>query len=88
MVSEIAAMFSAKMQDLLNSIGTGGAGLVVPSDFNAVLSQEDMISCSITVTTVTEALSHLKMNKSDGTVLTCISNHFICASNRSEYLPK
>ena len=51
----------------------------VLSDLNASLNQADLISCSISITTVIEALSHLKLAKSDGTAL--VSNHFICASS-------
>ena len=77
--AEIAGMFSAKMQGLLNSTCNDHARLEVLSDINDSLNQEDMISCSTSVNTVTEARSHLKFDKSDGTVLN--SNHFICAAS-------
>ena len=76
---EIAVMFSEKMQDLLNSTNNIGLRSKVLSDLNASLNRTDLISCSVSVTTVIEALSHLKLAKSDGTAL--ISNHFICASS-------
>ena len=62
-------------------IHTSNVGLrsKVLSDLNASLNQADLTSCSISITTVIEALSHLKLGKSDGTAL--ISNHFICASS-------
>ena len=77
--TEIAGMFPAKMQGLLNSTCNDHARLEVLSKINDSLNQEDMNSCSISVNTVTEALSHLKSDKSDGTVLN--SNHFICAAS-------
>ena len=76
---EIADMFSERMQDLLNSTSNVGLRSKVLSDLNASLNQADLTSCSISITTVIEALSHLKLGKSDGTAL--ISNHFICASS-------
>ena len=72
-------MFSAKMQGLLNSTCNDHARLEVLSEINDSLNQEDMNSCSIAVNTVTEALSHLKSDKSDGTALN--SNHFVCAAS-------
>ena len=77
--AEIAGMFSAKMQGLLNSNRSDHARLEVLSEINDSLNQEDMISCSTSVNTVTESLSHLKFDQSDGTVLN--SNHFICAAS-------
>jgi hypothetical protein len=75
-VIEIPEMFSVKTRDLLNSNSNAGVQSEVLSAF---LKQADLISCSISEPTVIEALSHLKMAKSDGTAL--ISNHFICASS-------
>ena len=48
---EIAGMFSAKMQDLLNSNSNNQARLEVLSDINDYLNQDDMLSCFITVST-------------------------------------
>ena len=76
---EITGMFSEKTQDLLNSNTNDSVRLDILSDINAFLTQDDRISCSISVSTVKEALSHLKLDRSDGTVLN--SNHFICASS-------
>ena len=42
------------------------------------LCDSDLASTLVSPVTVSEALSHLKMNKSDGANLS--SNHFICAS--------
>ena len=48
------------------------------SNIHASLSSSDLTAISVSPHTVSEALSHLKMNKSDGTQL--VSNHFICGS--------
>jgi hypothetical protein len=77
--ADIAEMFSMKTRDLLNSNSNAGVQSEILSDLSASLKQADLISCSVSEPTVIEALSHLKLAKSDGTAL--ISNHFICASS-------
>ena len=52
--TEIAVMFSAKMQGLLNSTCNDHARLEVLSEINDSLNQEDMNSCSMSVNTVTD----------------------------------
>ena len=57
---------------------------MILTNIESSLSSSDLASISVSPHTVSEALSHLKSNKSDGTSL--MSNHFIFASTSLVHL--
>ena len=73
----IANAFSSKLQGLLNSDNSLNSDLT--SKIESSLSSSDLVSTLVSSGTVSEALSHLKSDKSDGTQLK--SNHFILPSS-------
>ena len=68
----IANAFSSKLQGLLNSDNSLKSDIT--SKIESSLSSSDLVSTLVSSGTVSEALSHLKSDKSNGTQLK--SNHF------------
>ena len=68
----IANAFSSKLQGLLNSDNSLKSDLT--SKIESSLSSSDLVSTLVSSGTVSEALSHLKSDKFNGTQLK--SNHF------------
>ena len=79
--TDIANAFGDKLHSLLNSDNSSHPLL---ADIERSLSSSDLASISVSPHTVSEALSHLRSNKSDGTSL--MSNHFIFASTSLVHL--
>ena len=69
---DIANAFGDKLHSLLNSDNSSQPLL---ANNESSLSSSELASISVSPLTVSEALAHLKSNKSDGTLL--MSNHFI-----------
>ena len=75
---EIANVLGSKLQGLLSSNNEDASFLTLHSNFKSSPSSNDLSSIIVSPNTVSEALVHLKLNKSDGTQLA--SNHFIYAA--------
>ena len=75
---DISNLFSINLKMVLNSANnlSNHSGLL--TTVSDSLSAADLKSASITPNVVSEASSHLKLGKSDGTPL--CSNHFICTA--------
>ena len=73
--TDIANAFGSKLRRLLNNDISSNS---LVNDLASSLSPFDLAVIFVSPITVSEALSHLKLNKSDGTQL--VSNHFTCAS--------
>ena len=76
---DISNTFSAKIKNLLNSNTSLDSCSSLLSNIESSLSSSDLASISVSTSTIAEAISHLKPNKSDGSLLS--SNHFIHASS-------
>ena len=79
--ADIANAFGDKLQSLLNSDNSSHPLL---TNIESSLSSSDLASISVSPHTVSEAVSLLKSNKSDGTSL--MSNHLILVSNSLVHL--
>ena len=73
---EISSLFSSKFQSILNSQDVSERDSFL-SDLSNSLSTSDLESISISEECVSEAFSHLKKGKSDGSLL--VSDHLIYA---------
>jgi len=75
---DISHAFSSKLKDILNSHHLSESRSQLLDYIGTTVSSSDLSSLEISPDVVSEAFSHLKRNKSDGTSLS--SNHFISAS--------
>ena len=75
---DISNLFSINLKTVLNSANDLSNRSELLTTVSDSLSAEDLNAASISPNIVSEASSHLKLGKSDGTPL--CSNHFICAS--------
>ena len=75
---DISNLFCINLKTVLNSANDLSNRSELLTTVSDSLSAADLNAASITPNIVSEASSHLKVGKSDGTPL--CSNHFICAS--------
>ena len=75
---DISNLFSINLKTVLNTANDLSNRSELLTTVSDSLSAADLKSASITPNVVSEASSHLKLGKPDGTPL--CSNHFICTS--------
>ena len=84
--TDISNAFATKLKSLLNTDSSDSRSELF-AKVESSLSQSDLASTLVSSGTVSDALSRIKADKSDGSTLS--SNHFICASSSlSDYLAK